>query len=43
LNTGNGLKNIRHRVHEMHGQLHIESGENLGCRFTYTIPLKPTT
>jgi signal transduction histidine kinase len=43
LNTGNGLKNIRHRVNEMHGQLHIESAENLGSRFSYTIPIKPTT
>ena len=43
MHTGNGLKNIRHRVHEMHGQLHIESAENLGSRFSYTIPLKPTT
>jgi signal transduction histidine kinase len=43
LNTGNGLKNIRHRVNEMHGQLNIESAENLGSRFSYTIPIKPTT
>ncbi len=43
MHTGNGLKNIRHRMNEMHGQLHIESVENKGSRFTYTIPLKPTT
>lgn len=36
---GNGLKNIRHRIEELHGTLEIRSEKNKGSIFSYTIPL----
>jgi signal transduction histidine kinase len=41
--SGNGLKNIRHRVEESGGQLEIKSEPGKGSRFVYNIPIKTTT
>lgn len=41
--SGNGLKNIRHRVEELGGQFHITAETGKGSRFIYTVPLKSTT
>ena len=41
--TGNGLKNIRHRIKELNGELKTESEPGWGSSFFYSIPLKRTT
>ena len=37
--SGNGLKNIRHRIKEMGGYLELQSQKGNGTRFTFTVPL----
>ena len=37
--SGNGMKNIRHRMNEINGDLKIESSPNNGSSFTYSISL----
>lgn len=37
---GNGLKNIKHRINEIGGDLQIESNPGDGAKFFYRIPLK---
>jgi len=41
--TGNGLKNIYHRIKELDGELKAESESGKGSSFIYTIPLKRRT
>ncbi len=41
--TGNGQKNIRHRIEEMGGILEIESAPGKGSRFVYRISFGATT
>lgn len=41
--SGNGLKNIRHRIEELGGIVVVESAPGKGSRFFYNIPLQPTT
>jgi len=36
---GNGLRNIRYRINELGGTLHIDSYPNKGTHFSYSIPL----
>ncbi len=38
--TGNGLRNIRHRIEELNGELKIQSEADKGTLLRYTIPLK---
>jgi signal transduction histidine kinase len=38
-NSGNGLKNIRHRISEMHGEVKIESTPEIGTKISIVIPL----
>lgn len=37
--SGNGLKNIRARIEELGGKIHIDSAPGNGSRFSYVIPL----
>lgn len=37
--SGNGLKNIRHRINAMGGKLHISPGQEKGSRFYYSVQL----
>jgi signal transduction histidine kinase len=41
--SGNGLKNIKSRIQELGGILHINSVPGKGSSFTYFIPLHTTT
>lgn len=41
--NGNGLKNIKHRITEMGGEIIIEPLESGGLSSTYFIPFDPTT
>lgn len=43
LYSGNGLKNIKSRIQELGGKLHINSVPGKGSSFTYFIPLHTTT
>lgn len=43
ISSGNGLKNIRHRVEELKGTLTVATAPGMGSKFVYTIPLLPTT
>ncbi len=36
---GNGLRNIRHRVEELGGQLDISAEPGKGCRISFSVPL----
>jgi signal transduction histidine kinase len=36
---GNGLRNIRHRVEELGGQLELRAAPGEGCYFRYVIPV----
>ena len=37
--AGNGMKNIKHRIEEIGGVLHMKSSPNAGCSYTYDFPL----
>jgi signal transduction histidine kinase len=41
--TGSGLKNIRHRVEELGGEIHMKSETGKGSILSYTIQLGITT
>jgi len=38
INTGNGLKNMKHRIHQLNGKIFVQNSE--GVTLTFEIPYK---